>query len=126
MPKVSKETAPKSEYVEGIVDERSGELDGYTVEFDSFLSDVDGAPFLKGAPNDQCQCPHWGYVFKGKLTFRYSDHEETFEAGDAFYTPSGHIPVIYKGAEVVWFHPTDELAKTAEVMRKNMEAMQQG
>jgi hypothetical protein len=125
MPKVSRETASKSEHVEGIVDERSEELDGYTVEFDSFLGDMDGAPFLKGAPDDQCQCPHWGYVFKGKLTMRFSDRDETYEAGDAFYAPPGHTPMLYKGAEVLWFHPTDELEKTMEVITKNMAAMGQ-
>ncbi|MBA2561100.1 MAG: hypothetical protein H0V07_14670, partial [Propionibacteriales bacterium] len=52
MPKVSKESASQSEHVDGIVDERSEELDGYTVAFDSFLGDMDGAPILKGAPND--------------------------------------------------------------------------
>jgi hypothetical protein len=35
--------------------------------------------------------------------------------------------VTHEGAEVVMFQPTDELAKTMEVMTKNMEAMgQQG
>jgi hypothetical protein len=123
MPKVSRDSASKSEHHEGIVDERSEELGGYTAEFDTFLSDMDGAPFLKGAPDDQCQCPHWGYVFKGKLTMRFSDRDETYEAGDAFYTPPGHTPMLYEGSEILWFHPTDELAKTMEVMTKNMEAM---
>ena len=120
MPKASKDSASQVQRVEGIVDDRAEELGGYTVSFDSFLGDLDGAPMLKGAPNDQCQCPHWGYVFKGKMTFRFADHEETYEAGDAFYAPPGHTPMNYEGAEVLMFHPTDELAKTMEVMMKNM------
>jgi quercetin dioxygenase-like cupin family protein len=44
---------------------------------------------LKGLPDDRCQCPHWGYVFKGKMTARYADRDEVYEAGDAFYTPVG-------------------------------------
>jgi len=120
MPKASKNTASQVQHVEGIVDDRAEELGGYTVSFDSFLGDLDGAPMLKGAPNDQCQCPHWGYVFKGKMTFRFGDHEETYEAGDAFYAPPGHTPMTYEGAEVLMFQPTDELAKTMEVMMKNM------
>jgi hypothetical protein len=91
MPKVSKQTASRAEYIEGIVDERSGELDGYTVEFDSFLGDMDGAPLLKGAPNDQCQCPHWGYVFKGKITFRFSDRER-LRGRRRLLHPPGHTP----------------------------------
>ena len=40
---------------------------------------------FKGLPNDKCSRPHWGYVFKGRLTFDCGDHEEVFEAGDAFH-----------------------------------------
>jgi hypothetical protein len=122
MPKVSKTSASQEQHVEGIVHERAEELDGYTVSFDTFLGDLDGAPMLKGAPDDQCQCPHWGYMFKGKMTFRFADREETYEAGDAFYAPAGHTPVMYEGAEVLMFQPTDELAKTMEVIMKNMQA----
>jgi hypothetical protein len=120
MPKASKNSASQVQDVEGIADDRAEELGGYTVSFDSFLGDLDGAPMLKGAPDDQCQCPHWGYVFKGKMTFRFGDHEETYEAGDAFYASPGHTPMTYEGAEVLMFQPTDELAKTMEVMMKNM------
>ena len=123
MPKASKASASQEQRVEGIVDERAEELGGYTVSFDSFLGDLDGAPPLRGAPNDQCQCPHWGYVFKGKITFRFADHDETYEAGDAFYAPPGHTPITYEGAELVMFQPTDELAKTMEVMMKNFQAI---
>ena len=123
MPKASKASASQQQRVEGIVDERAEELGGYTVSFDSFLGDLDGAPLLRGAPNDQCQCPHWGYVFAGKIAFRFGDREETYEAGDAFYAPPGHTPVTHEGAEVVMFQPTDELAKTMEVMMKNFQAM---
>jgi quercetin dioxygenase-like cupin family protein len=80
---------------------------------------------LKGLPDGRCQCPHWGYVLKGKLTFRFADHDEVFEAGDAFYVEPGHIPVKHEpGTEVVFFSPSDELEKTEAVMAKNMEAMQ--
>jgi hypothetical protein len=61
MPKASKNSASQVQHVDGIVDDRAEELGGYTVSFDSFLGDLDGAPMLKGAPNDQCQCPHWGW-----------------------------------------------------------------
>jgi ethanolamine utilization protein EutQ (cupin superfamily) len=46
---------------------------------------------MKGLPDDRCQCPHWGYVVNGRLTFRYADREEISEAGDVFYTPPGHV-----------------------------------
>ena len=86
MPKVSKDSAPQRQEAGPVVDLRD-ELDGYTVSFTSLLEDIDATPFMKGLPDDRCQGPHWGYVIKGKMTARYADRDEVFEAGDAFYTP---------------------------------------
>ena len=83
---------------------------------------MDPAPFFKGLPDDRCQCPHWGYVIKGQITFRFADRDETYEAGDAYYVPPGHLPVVSAGNELVEFSPTAELAKTMEVISRNMAA----
>ena len=126
MPKVSRESATQGGDFGPVVD-RSDQLEGYTVNFVSFREDVDATPLMKGLPDDRCQCPHWGYVVSGKLTFRYADREEIFEAGDAFYTPPGHVPVKHEpGTEIVTFSPAEELRKTDAVMMKNMQAMQAG
>jgi hypothetical protein len=124
MPKVSKDSATQGgDY--GPVLDQAAELDGYSVHFTTFREDVDGTPLMKGLPDDRCQCPHWGYVITGRATFRYADREEVFEAGDAFYTPPGHIPVKHEpGTEVVMFSPAEELAKTEAVMMQNMQALQ--
>ena len=123
MPKVSKETAAGGHSVEGMVDDRSEELDGFLVGFTSFACDIDGTPLLKGLPGGQCQCPHWGYVFTGKIAFRFDDREETYEAGDAYYVPPGHVPLVFDGTEILQFQPAEEMAKTTEVMARNMQAM---
>ena len=91
MPKVSRESAQVDDH--GMVEDRHAEIDGYTVNFVTFRQDVDATPLLKGLPDDKCSCPHWGYVLKGRLTYRFADREEVFEAGDAFYAPPGHAPV---------------------------------
>ena len=126
MPKVSSESATQGGEFGPVVD-RSDQLEGYTVNFTSFHEDIDATPLMKGLPDDRCQSPHWGYVLKGKLTFRYADREEVFEAGDAFYTPPGHVPVKHEpGTDIVMFSPTEELKKTDAVLMKNMQAMQGG
>ena len=126
MPKVSRESATQGGEFGPVVD-RSDQLEGYTVNFTSFREDIDATPFMAGLPDDRCQCPHWGYVVKGQLTFRYGDREEVFEAGDAYYTPPGHVPVKHEpGTEIVQFSPAEELRKTEAVMMKNMHAMQVG
>jgi hypothetical protein len=126
MPKVSKDTATEGGEFGPVVD-RAGRVDGYTVNFTSFAEDIDATPLMRGLPDDRCQCPHWGYVLTGRVTFRYADREEVFAAGDAFYTPAGHVPVQHEpGTEIVLFSPSEELSKTEAVMARNMEAMQAG
>jgi hypothetical protein len=122
MPKASKSSASETEVMEGFEGHYEHMDGGYTVGFESYSADADLAPVFKGLPDDQCQCEHWGYVLKGKIGFRYGDREETYEAGEAYYAPHGHTPILYAGGEVVEFSPTDELGRTMEVVSKNMEA----
>lgn len=86
MPKVSRDTATGGGD-SGPVTDHSEELGDYTVNFVTFHEDVDATPLLKGLPGDRCQCPHWGYVLEGRLTYDFAQGEETYEAGDAFYHP---------------------------------------
>jgi hypothetical protein len=126
MPKVSKDSATGGGD-HGLVVDRSEDLDGYTVNFVTFREDIDHTPLLKGLPDDQCQCPHWGYVLKGTMTFRFGDRDEVFQAGDAFYAPPGHIPVHTEpGSEYVQFSPAADLSKTSDVIMQNLQAMQAG
>ena len=123
MPKVSKESAAQVDDLGPIGEVRHEDLDGYTVDFATIRQESDLAPLLKGLPDDRCQCHHWGYVFKGKLTWTFADHEEVFEAGDAFYVPPGHTPAVAAGSEYVQFSPTQEYQATVAAIEKNMQAM---
>jgi hypothetical protein len=122
MPKVSKESAAQVDRL-GPGEDRHENLAGYTVSFVTVGQDSDLAPLLKGLPDDLCQCPHWGYMFKGKQIVRYKDHEEVFEAGDAFYMPPGHAPAAVAGSEFLIMSPADELARTQAVIQKNAQEM---
>jgi hypothetical protein len=121
MPKTSRESASQVADL-GVMESRSEQLGGYTVEFTTFHEDADGTPVFKGLPDDRCQSPHWGYVLRGRLTFRYADHDEVYEAGDAYYAPPGHIPVVTAGTDVVEFSPTEEYSRTLEVVARNLAA----
>lgn len=125
MPRTSKSEAPvliDEEVVEG----RYVELARYTVGFETYKADVDPAPLFRGLPNDRCQCPHWGVVLSGKMIFRYADHDEVFEAGDAYYGAPGHLPLLFAGTEVVEFSPSVELQQTMAVLGQNLEAWKSG
>jgi hypothetical protein len=61
------------------------------------------------------------------MTARYADRDEVYKAGEAFYSPPGHIPVANEpGTEFVWFSPSEALRTAEAVMTKNMQAMQGG
>jgi mannose-6-phosphate isomerase-like protein (cupin superfamily) len=122
MLKVSKESAQVEDH--GVVEDRHGEGDGYTINFVTFREEIDSTPMLKGLPDDRCQCPHWGYVLKGRLTFGFADGDEVFEAGDAFYVPAGHTQSAEGGSEYLQFSPTAELKETEAVIMKNMQETQ--
>jgi hypothetical protein len=124
MPKFSKETLEAHDH--GPVVDRQAEVDGYVVNFTEFKQDIDATPMMKGLPNDRCPSAHWGYVIKGRVTFRFDDHDEVVEAGDAFYLPRGHIPVVEAGTEYVQFSPAKELHEVSEhLVRATQKMMQQ-
>jgi hypothetical protein len=108
----------------GVVEDRHEDVEGITIQFVAIREDVDAAPLLRGLPDDRCNCRHWGYVFKGKLTFDLGDGQEVYEAGDAFSITHGHIPSAENGTEYLQFSPTEELRPVSAHMQKSMAAMQ--
>lgn len=106
------------EFIEG----RYTTLDGYTVGFETYKRDYDPASFFAGLPQDRCQCPHWGVVTAGSITFRFADRLETYRTGDAYFVPAGHLPLFVAGSSVVEFSPTAELEQTMGVVGANLEA----
>ena len=122
MSKASKSSASEHMQLEGY-EGHFEDFGPHTVGFETYTADAELAPLFVGLPDDHCQCPHMGYVIKGRVKFAFADGtEELYEGGDAYYAPPGHLPTLYAGTEVVEFSPTAELQKTLEVVSKNMEA----
>jgi hypothetical protein len=121
MPKVSKTSAANVKDF-GVAEDRSSDVDGYTINFVSIRQTHDLAPMLKSLPAGNCSCPHWGYVLKGRIIVRYDDHEEVLEAGDAFYMTPGHAPEAEAGTELIQFSPAKELAVVEAAIMEAMKA----
>lgn len=122
MGKMSKQTASQHEKAEGF-EGHYEQIGPYTIGFEAYTVDADMAEMFKGLPDDRCQAEHWGYVLKGQVDFKYGDGTtDEIGAGEAYYAPPGHTPVLHSGTEVVEFSPTDKLNETLEVVMKNMEA----
>ena len=113
---------PKAAGAQGKTEESSAEWGDMRLDFAQFPPH-NLAPLLKGMPDDRCQCPHWGFLFKGRILVRYADHEETIEAGQAFYMTPGHVPEALEACELVQFSPAIQMNEAIVVMSRNAQAM---
>jgi hypothetical protein len=122
MGKVSKDAT--GEPIEGPGFEgRYGETEGYTIGFEKYSEHADMTPLFVGLPDDRCQSPHWGYVFKGKLVYHTADGDIEVTDGEAYYVGPGHAPEIFPDTEIVEFSPTADFRQTMDVVGKNMESI---
>lgn len=87
---------------------RKQSLGPMTVGFVTAKKGADLRPAVKGLPDDLCQCPHWGYVLKGKVRMHMKTGHQDYEAGQAFYWGPGHAPEMLEDTEYVDFSPTQE------------------
>ena len=89
---------------------RMSEVGEMTVAFFQLKKGADFGPALAGLPDDMCQCPHWGYVLKGRIKMKTTSGDEFYEAGEAFYWPPGHSPSAVEDTEYVDFSPSEDFA----------------
>jgi len=108
-----------------LVEDRSADLGGYTVDFVTIKQDHDLVQMLAELPGGRCPCPHWGYVLTGQISISYADHDEVINGGEAFYLPPGHIPAATAGTEIIQFSPTEQLQEVLAAMLKRAQHLQQ-
>ncbi|MFJ9146792.1 hypothetical protein ACIRP7_01665 [Streptomyces sp. NPDC102270] len=82
---------------------------GMSVGYFRLPEGTDMGSALKGLDGDACQCPHWGYLLKGRLKMLTPTGEEEYEAGQAYHWGPGHVPVALEDREYVDFSPTEDL-----------------
>jgi len=89
-----------------------GDVRGFdTISSECFTlsAGVDTTPLFQGLEGDLCQCPHWGFVLRGRLTTTDANGTpETVNANDLFYWPPGHNVKVDADAEIVMFSPQRE------------------
>jgi hypothetical protein len=69
---------------------RYGETEGYTIGFEQYSEHADMTPLFVGLPEDKCQSPHWGYVFKGKLVYHTAQGDIEITDGGLLRRPRAH------------------------------------
>jgi hypothetical protein len=82
---------------------------------------MNAAPTYDFLPGGVCMCPHYGYVFKGRIrcVFPGTDWpDEVAEAGDVYFFRAGHHLIYEEATEALELNPADAL----EVLMDHVEA----
>lgn len=110
--KISKDAVPTALQVPGVtmrLQRDFGDTNGFgklSGEYFSLAAGVDTTPLFKGLEGDLCQCPHWGFVLKGRITTTdATGRQETVAADDLFHWPPGHNVRVDADAEIIMFSP---------------------
>ena len=90
---------------------------GMSAGFVRVPAGTDLRPALVGLRGDLCQCPHWGYLLKGRVRMHTPTGARDYGAGDAFYWAPGHAPEALEDSEYVDFSPTDEFTHVLDHIR---------
>jgi len=97
----------------------------YTVAFETIPAGFPpgGEAMFRGLPDDACQSPHWGYLFRGRFRAKLTGGGDVVvSAGEAYYLPPGHRYEALEDCETVEFSPTHELVRSLAVVAKNVAA----
>jgi len=103
---------------QGFRSEKWGDMEvGYT----STKGPTDASATYAGLPGGVCQCPHYGYVFKGRIRCIYPGTDwpdEVAEAGDVYFFRAGHHLKYDEATDAFELNPADAL----QVLMDNVEA----
>ena len=97
-----------------------GKLSG---EYFTLAAGVDTTPLFVGLKGNLCQCPHWGFVLRGRITTTDAHGvEETVTTNDLFYWPPGHNVKVVDDAEIIMFSPQHEHSEVIDHMIEMVKA----
>jgi hypothetical protein len=84
-------------------------FDKISGEYFTLAAGVDTTELFLGLEGNLCQCPHWGFVLRGRLTTTDAQgQQETVSQHDLFYWPPGHNVKVEQDAELIMFSPQHE------------------
>jgi hypothetical protein len=80
---------------------------------------MDCTPACASLPGGVCSCPHYGYVFSGRVRCVYPGSDwpdEVAVAGDVFFFRAGHVLVYEEASEVLELNPAAALQVVMDEM----------
>ena len=82
-----------------------------------------------GYPGGVCQCPHYFYIFEGRVRARYPNTDwpdEIAEAGAACFFPAGHVLIYETASKVMELNPAAALQTCMDLTQQAIERMMAG
>jgi hypothetical protein len=76
------------------------------------VAPIDPSPMYQGLPGGICICPHYGYVFSGRIRCVYPGTDwpdEIAVAGDAYFFNAGHYLIYEEETEHLELNPAHAL-----------------
>jgi hypothetical protein len=106
----------------GFKSARWGDLEvGHTI-----AEPMDCTALYADLPGGVCMCPHYGYMFSGRLRCTYPGSDwpdEVAEAGDAYFFRAGHVLVYEERSEVLELNPAAALQTLMDHIESVAEKM---
>ena len=108
---------------------RSAHWGDLEVGYTTVPEPTDVSAVYEGLPGGVCPCPHYGYVFTGRVRCVYPDSDfadEVASAGDVFFFDAGHYLVYEEPSEVLELNPAGALQRLMDhieaAARRHLEA----
>jgi hypothetical protein len=78
-------------------------------------------------PGGVCPCPHYGYIFEGRLRAKYPGSDwpdEVIEAGEAYFIPAGHVLIYEEPSKILEINPAHALHMCMDAIQRAVTDMQ--
>lgn len=77
-----------------------------------------------GLPGGVCPCPHYGYIFQGRIRAHYPNTDwpdEVAETGEAYFFPAGHVLIYEEPTRALELNPAHALQMCMDAMNRAIE-----
>ncbi len=105
---------------------RGTEWGGMMVLLYTIPAGISMKPLMAGMPGDLCQCPHWGYVLKGRVRITHADHAQLVTSGEVFYVEPAHVPYFEEDTQMVEFSPKEPWDSMMTMIKRNLAISSEG
>jgi hypothetical protein len=79
-----------------------------------------------GYPGGVCQCPHYFYVFEGRIRARWPGSDvpdEVVSAGEVCFFPAGHVLIYEEASRVLELNPAAALGDCMSAVERAAKAV---